>query len=113
MSEQNNQLLQTTPSVNMNRKPRKTTGGSGEKLFNEVSESLNKDPDIRAYEEAGWEAPVTFDKYPVPLFPVNIFNDPINSMVGHVSESIQTPNDLPAVVGLGVLIIGYLCEKLS
>lgn len=108
MSEQNNHLLQTIPSVNTNgnlqkKKVRKTTGGDGEKLFNEVSESLNKDPDIRAYEEAGWEVPVTFDKYPVPPFPVSIFTQTIKSMVGHVAESIQTPIDLPAVVGLGVL----------
>ncbi|TXL67465.1 DUF3987 domain-containing protein [Cerasibacillus terrae] len=103
-----NDKNQTTSSLNMSanqqkRKWRKTNGGAGEELANEVIGTLNKDSDDLAYEQAEWEAPVTFDKYPTPPFPVNVFNEPIRSMVKHVAESIQTPIDLPAVVGLGIL----------
>lgn len=103
MQDNQNQLLHTTKAPGLDGKRRKTSGGAGEHLANELIETLNKDPDILAYEQAEWEEPVTFDKYPVPPFPVNIFNEPMRSMVKHVAESIQTPIDLPAVVGLGVL----------
>lgn len=84
----------------------KTSVGESKELFNEVLGVLNNNSDsadIQAYEQAEWEAPVAFDKYPVPLFPVNIFNEPLKSMVIHVAESVQTPIDLPSVVGLGIL----------
>ena len=103
-----NDKKQTKSLANPNGKRQKGTRnktgiGESEQLYNGIVEVLNKDPDILAYEQAEWEAPVTFDKYPVPDFPVNIFNEPIRSMVEHVAESIQTPIDLPAVVGLGIL----------
>lgn len=108
MNDKQNNSLQPTPSSDQNvnkqqRRWRKTEGGEGAELADEIIGTLNKDPDILAYEQAEWEAPVTFDKYPVPPFPVNVFNEPLRSMVIYVAESIQTPIDLPAVVGLGVL----------
>lgn len=108
MYDNQNQSMQTahSPRLEGNQqkgKRRKTRGGAGEQLANEIIETLNKDPDFLAYEQAEWEEPVTFDKYPVLPFPVNIFNEPIKSMIKHVAKSIQTPTDLPSVVGLGVL----------
>lgn len=90
----------------MGKNRRETTVGASINLYHEVQDELNQEytnTDTQASAQSEWESPVTFDKYPVPPFPVNIFNDPIKSMVKHVAESIQTPIDLPSVVGLGVL----------
>ncbi|WP_150285056.1 YfjI family protein [Rummeliibacillus sp. TYF-LIM-RU47] len=92
--------------VNQQKEKWKITNvGESMELLQDVFEAVNNNnnADIQAYTQAEWEAPVTFDKYPVPPFPVNIYNEPIKSMVKHVAESIQTPIDLPSVVGLGIL----------
>ncbi|TSI07655.1 YfjI family protein [Lysinibacillus sp. BW-2-10] len=58
---------------------------------------------VDAYKETEWEPPVSFDKYSVPAFPVNIFKEPLQSMVKNIAESVQTPIDLPGVVAIGIL----------
>lgn len=111
MYDKQNHLIQTTSSLGLDVdqqkvKWRKTSVGEGAELFQEVFDAVNNNSnnaDIQAYALAKWETPVTFDKYPVPPFPINIYDEPIKSMVKHVAESIQTPIDLPSVIGLGIL----------
>lgn len=90
---------------------KKTNIGEGEDLFNELCNLINEN-DTEAnqgivvdYEE--WEKPVTFEKYPVPTFPINVFNNPIKTMIEETAESLQTPLDLPAFIGLGVLATAF------
>lgn len=106
MNDNQKHSLQTTPELGLNindqkGKWRKTSMGKSEELYKAINNY--NDADIQAYVQAEWEIPVTFNKYPVPPFPIHIFNEPIKAMVKHAAESLQTPTDLPSVVGLGIL----------
>lgn len=104
-----NKISTDTIKKSSNRK--KTTLGEVEALYNEMFNSINnndtKTNQANVVDHDEWEKPVTFEKYPVPIFPLNVFNDPIKTMIKETAESLQTPVDLPAVIALGVLSTAF------
>jgi len=52
-----------------------------------------------------WDEPIPLDGYQVPAFPVDALPKAIREYVLAVSESTQTPVDLPAVTALAILSI--------
>lgn len=92
------------------QKERKKTGVNAEesKLYQEIKEVLNKESNSMTEiqltdDEFEWENPVPFDDYEVPKFNSKVFSPTIKTMVDSVSKFTQTPNDLPAMIAIGVL----------
>lgn len=99
--------MELTANTNKeNRKWKKTSIGASEELYIDLCNQVNEkgsEPNNDSEKFESWEKPVTFDKYPIPTFPINVFNDPIKAMIEETAESLQTPVDLPAFIALGVL----------
>ena len=55
--------------------------------------------------EIKWEAPIPFDEFTLPIFPVDALPRVVRDYVLAVSESTQTPVDMSASAALGVLSI--------
>lgn len=60
-------------------------------------------------QEEPWELPIPFDVFNLPSFPTNCFPDWVAEYVEAVAEDTQTPEDMAAVVTLGILTIP--CNK--
>ncbi|KHE71935.1 hypothetical protein LD39_07210, partial [Halobacillus sp. BBL2006] len=50
-----------------------------------------------------WNAPVPFDEYTLPVFPVDVFPLWLQEYVKGVAESTQTPVDAPCMAAISVL----------
>ena len=57
-----------------------------------------------------WEAPIPFDNFNLPSFPTNCFPDWVAEYIEAVAEDTQTPEDMAAVVALGILSVP--CNKI-
>lgn len=107
MQTNNEQKINLEPTNSTKEKGiSKTSIGSGEKLYEDLCASVNRneyETNSQTSSQEEWEKPIAFDKYPIPSFPINIFNDPIKKMIENTSEALQTQLDLPATIALAVL----------
>lgn len=53
-----------------------------------------------------WEAPIPFDEYKLPEFPVDALPKPIADYAAALAEHTQTPVDMAGTCGLAVLSVG-------
>ncbi|RGX57035.1 DUF3987 domain-containing protein [Anaerotruncus sp. AF02-27] len=55
----------------------------------------------------GWEPPIPFDSIDTPDFPTESLPGPLTAFVECLSESTQTPEEMPGILSLGVLATAF------
>lgn len=71
-------------------------------LFDDIRFSKKKSTETESQSEE-WLAPVPFDNYELPDFPVEAFPQWVGNMVNEVARFTETPVEMPGLMALGML----------